>query len=313
MAVRRERVRRALAGPAFLLLLLCAVLAGCSGGDDSGDEAASALPADNSADGVIVPRDPELPAVPTDGDARGDEPQAAALPVVHAEILTAAVTVRVEDVVAAARRAEDAALTAGGSVGGTETRVDPADPASTTARLNLRVPNDEVPPFLRTLADLGTRVSEDRSVQDVTAEVADVESRLANQRASIERLRGFLREASSIEDVLRIESDLTRREADLEALQARSRALADRTSLASVDLTLVSATAPAPAAEREVDSGFLAGLEGGWDAFVGATAVTLTVLGAVLPFAVLAALVGVPAYRMRARFRRPAPADSSAA
>ena len=46
--------------------------------------------------------------------------------------------------------------------------------------------------------------------------------------------------------------------------------------------------------EAEDDTGFLAGLKAGWAAFTDSVTVLLTVLGALLPFAVVLALVLVP-------------------
>ena len=62
---------------------------------------------------------------------------------------------------------------------------------------------------------------------------------------------------------------------------------------------------------------FLAGLAGGWNAFITIGGGFLTVLGALLPFAAVAALVGVPAWQIvkRRRGQRAAPPlpDSPAA
>lgn len=233
-----------------------------------------------------------------------------AVPALRAEVMTATLTVRVEDVEGAGRRAEDLALGLGGGVSASQTLVDPGTPEQTSAVLTLRVPNEELVGFLRTLSGLGTRLDESRTTEDVTAEVADVESRVGNQRASIARLREFLGSTESIEDVVRVEAELTRRESELEALQARSRALMDRTTLATVTLTLFGPEGTAAADDE--DLGFLAGLRGGWDAFVTASMVALTVFGALLPFGVLLGLVGLPALLLlRNRGRRARTADSA--
>ena len=67
---------------------------------------------------------------------------------------------------------------------------------------------------------------------------------------------------------------------------------------------------PPPDALR--DAGFLSGLKAGWNALGDAVVVTLTVVGALLPFLVAAALVGLPAWvglraLLRRRTRTPAP------
>jgi hypothetical protein len=57
--------------------------------------------------------------------------------------------------------------------------------------------------------------------------------------------------------------------------------------------------------EEEPDErGFLFGLKEGWDAFTNTVAALATVVGALLPFLLAFALIGVPLWRLRRRFRR---------
>jgi hypothetical protein len=63
--------------------------------------------------------------------------------------------------------------------------------------------------------------------------------------------------------------------------------------------------------EAAGERGFLPGLEAGWNAFTALGMGLLTALGAMAPFLVLLALVGVPAWRIY-RARRHTPAAESA-
>ena len=104
--------------------------------------------------------------------------------------------------------------------------------------------------------------------------------------------------------MVQVESELTRRQADLESLEARLAALSDQSTLATLTVSLSPVlTAPAtPVAP----GAFVDGLRGGWQAMLASVAVALRVLGALLPFGVLAALVGVPvAAIMRRRRTQP--------
>jgi hypothetical protein len=152
------------------------------------------------------------------------------------------------------------------------------------------VPADRLDAVLEDLAELGDLRDQTQSAVDVTGEVVDLEARIATQRASIERVRLLLAKAESIGDVVTIEAELTRREADLEALLARQAALADQAAQSTVTLVVLGPDAAAP----EEETGFLAGLRAGWDAFVAASTALLTGLGAVLPFAVLVLALGLP-------------------
>jgi hypothetical protein len=117
----------------------------------------------------------------------------------------------------------------------------------------------------------------------------------------VARVRDLLDRASSLQDVVLLEAELSRRESDLESIQARQRALVDKAALATITVTLHS---PGAVADEPEDAGFLAGLDGGWTALKASTTVVLTVLGYLLPVAVVVAIIGFPAYLLRRR--RPA-------
>ena len=121
------------------------------------------------------------------------------------------------------------------------------------------------------------------------------------------RVRALLGEADTIGEVVQIESELAKREGDLESLEAQLARLEDVTELATIEVNLINPDAAEPQDEEEL--GFLAGLRGGWDAFVQIVLVGLTVLGALLPFMLTGALLGVPLWLLlRPRLRRPGPA-----
>jgi hypothetical protein len=149
---------------------------------------------------------------------------------------------------------------------------------------------------------------------DVTDEVIDVESRIRTQEVSLDRLRGFLGEATDVNAMIRLEGEIARREADLASLRGQQEYLEDQTSLATIMLTM---TRDHPDAPPDVDpldgAGFLSGLRGGWEALVSALVVGATVVGAVLPFAVVLGLLGVPVWLWVRRRRPVAPSETTAA
>jgi hypothetical protein len=74
----------------------------------------------------------------------------------------------------------------------------------------------------------------------------------------------------------------------------------------------VSLTTDATVIDHDDDTGFLAGLAGGWHAFTASVLVLLTALGAVLPFALAALVVGLPVWwgvRRRRAQRQPVTAE----
>lgn len=152
------------------------------------------------------------------------------------------------------------------------------------AGLVLKVPPGELGATLDELAGLGQLRSQGVSSDDVTEQVLDLESRIESSQASVARLRAFLGEAGSIDQLATVEGELLSRETELESLEAARRALESDVSMATVNLTLVDA-------QQATELGFLDGLEGGWEALQRTTSAALVVTGALLPFVPLVLLV----------------------
>ncbi len=227
-------------------------------------------------------------------------------------IATAEMTLRSQDVGATVDAIELIATSAGGFVSGRDVNSNPDDPKGTRAVIVVRVPTTKLDSVISRAQDEGDVVRITADEQDVTQTVVDVDSRVASARASVERIRSLLSEATTIGEVVRIESELSRREADLESLLAQQRSLADQTSLATLSVTVLAPNAVEPPPEET--TGFLPGLQRGWDALVGVVVVALTTIGVLLPFLVVLALIlGPIAAAWRRRQQRTHPANGSAA
>lgn len=210
-------------------------------------------------------------------------------------VRTADLNIQTKDVRAAAGRTTSLVRGAEGYVANQQSTTDGSVRPDEVSGVNLvlRVPVDEFDRVVRELRRLGIVHADKQEAVDVTDEVVDVESRVATQRRSIERLRALLSEADTVGEVMQVESELATREADLESLQARSATLGAQAALSTIR---VSFEAPiAAVVEAEGGSGFLAGLEAGWNAFTAVGMGLLTAVGAMAPFLVLFALVGGPA------------------
>lgn len=300
-ARRSVRPAQALAG---LLLAAALALSGCSGsGDDSGSAAGAADAAKSQAEEAA-------PGAAAD-DANGGGRQASTaprLPTSHL-IRTAELTVRVKNVPKALEAARTTTENAGGYVGKESTFRD--EEGAEETQLVLRVPVDRYAQVLAELEGSGRLLERTAKAQDVTDQVVDVESRIQSQRASVARIRELMDQATRLSDVVTLEGELSTRQADLEALLARQASLKDRTSLATITLSL--SERPVEKAAGDDDPGVLDALAGGWEAFVSMLRWIVVVLAAVLPFAaVLALLLLVWLRWIRPRpSRRPAPAGAS--
>jgi Domain of unknown function (DUF4349) len=306
---------RGIRGPLRTTALLCAgllsgaalLLSGCSQAGPAGSQASAgsaAVPAPASGAGAPHAAAGAVPAGPASGSAPASP--AARLALASPSIIyTASLTIQAANVTAAASRATGIVLGEGGYVSSEQARINPADHARSTVSLQLKVPVAAYDTTLATLsAVLGTQTSLAQHAQDVTQQVADVGSLVTSAQAAITQLQALLKRAGSVSALLTVQEQINTQESSLQALQAQQRALAGETSYATVSVTLVGPPHHRGAAARNRQHGFLAGLAAGWRGLRIAGSAVLTALGAVLPFAVVAAALAGAAYAGRRRWRR---------
>lgn len=305
-----------------VLLVAGLVLTGCSSGGDSQSSIGGAAPAADRAQAPALAGDADGANASGGGGGGavgepltvGDDPAALARGTVAgtAVVRTGDLSVRVDDLRAAADQAARLTRDAGGVVASERSEGSARGEGHAAAELVLRVPPERFDEVLGRLAALGEERGRGVSTTEVGDELVDLESRLATQRASVDRVRALLAEATDLGQVVQVEAELTRRTADLESLQARLAALQDSVQLSTISLRFDT--------ERETAGdaglpGFLDGLAGGWAALTAAASVLAATAGALLPFLPLLLLLalGVSRLRRRAGASAPAPAGPPAA
>ncbi|MGW7082023.1 DUF4349 domain-containing protein [Streptomyces sp. NPDC054871] len=303
----RHRTVQALSA---VLLAVALALTGCSAGGDSGGDS-------DKAAGGAAREDAYAPGNQDDkgvGGGQADKSGQKKPPKLTAThiIRTATLTVRVKDVPKALDEARAAATDAGGVVGDETTDRDGR--GHERSRIVLRVPQEQYDEVLTSLEGTGKLIERKAKAQDVTEQVVDVESRIKSQRASVARVRELMDKATKLSDVVTLEGELSTRQSELEALLAQQSSLKDRTSMSTITLSL-SETAVKKAGADDDDPTFVDALSGGWSAFVTMLRWLAVVLGAILPFAAVAALLFLLWQRLvRPRLpRRPAVAAAPAA
>ncbi|MDW8809308.1 DUF4349 domain-containing protein [Streptomyces scabiei] len=299
-----RRSRRPAGALAALFLTGALALAGCS---DPRDSAGSA---DTSKSGGSAAR--QEGALNDESGSDYSKQGAADAPVRIAPshiIRTASLTVRVKDVPKALDEARTAVESVGGFVGSESTTLDGKDRERT--RVVLRVPSEKYEQVLGDLEGTGKLIARKEKAEDVTGQVVDVDSRIKTQRASVARIRELMDRAGKLSDVVTLEGELSSRQADLESLLAQQKSLKDRTSLATITLSL-SETAVKKADKADDEPGFVDALAGGWNAFVAVFRWLAMALAAILPFAVVTA-VAVFLWLRLTRTRRPVAATAPAA
>jgi len=267
-----------------VLLAAALALAGCTAGDSDsagGDKAAVDQRGTGADDLDSGQADKSAAKSGASGAKKPRQPDGTHI------IRTATLTVRVKDVPKALARARTAAEDAGGIVGDEKTSRDGT--GRDRSRVVLRVPQERYEEVLTALEGTGRLVDRDAKAKDVTDQVVDVESRVASQRASVARVRELMDKATKLSDVVALEGELSTRQADLEALLAQRASLKDRTTMATVTLSLTEAAAPTDTGNDDGDPTLVDALAGGWNAFVTVLRWIGVALAAVLPFAAVAA------------------------
>ena len=110
---------------------------------------------------------------------------------------------------------------------------------SWSAQLRLRVPPDKVEDVVGFLARRGEIVSKNLTATDVSKQLFDQELALRNLRATLDRLTQLMAQGGlKIEDVLRVEQEMTRIRGQIEQLEGDQRFLKDRVALATLDVAM---------------------------------------------------------------------------
>lgn len=309
--------RRVVAAPLAAGLLVLA-LAGCSsssgGSGDSGSAASApgdfAAPGDRPALGDAVSGVEAASSRSAADRASGSGGGTTSTSVVQqaSVIRTGTVALRADDVAKAAFEVQRITDTAGGEVSQEKTTTDDDGKASTSRQV-LRIPTDSFTDTfdsLKQVAELETAASNE---EDVTTQVVDNEVRVRVARASIDRIQTLLGRAQKIRDVIAIESQLSRRQAALSSLLRQQAYLADQTSMSTITVNTERAEKSRVAPADEANASFLSGLGAGWHGLVSVAVGLSVALGAVLPWLVVALVLGLiltPVVR-RVRRRRTTP------
>ncbi|UWE11668.1 DUF4349 domain-containing protein [Actinacidiphila bryophytorum] len=263
--------------------------AGQDGGSGSAKSGSGAVPEGTGSTGGTSP------SAPSAGSGTGSGKATAPPSAPKYLVRTADLSIRTPHVEEASLKARTLVAAAGGYAGDEDTAVDAQGHATST--IQLRVPPAAYDQLLDDLGKLGTLLGRKVSVDDVTGQVVDVQSRIKSQQASVDRVRKLMNQASGLTDVVQLESELSTREAALEALEAQQASLRAQADLATVTLRLSEPPVKAPVhkePEKKKDGFWKTvgnALAGGWHAFYLTVRAVLVVISALLPFLAVVALL----------------------
>jgi Domain of unknown function (DUF4349) len=295
---------RRLAPAAAAAAITALLLAGCTAGGSTG----SGTPAIDMPSGEMAPEPGKVEGQVTEDASGGTSEQQFAD---RSVITTGWISITVDDPVATAAEAVELAEQAGGRVDNrTETPGTDSQPPS--ASLTLRIPSDELDEFVDVLRELGTVTSVSMNASDVTQQRQDLDARIDALSSSVERLRELLATATTIADLIAIESELTTRQAELDSLTQQRDYLVDQVDFSTITVDLVTEeVAPDPQPDD-----FWSGLVAGWDALIAFANWLAVAVGVMLPWlgVVLVAgaiIIGIVVLTARGGKQRPDAAVST--
>ena len=280
-------------------------LAGCSGSSSSatGSPAQAPEPSAAAAAGQAIAR--------SGAGGQGDKGITTVQLAPTADIVyTAQLTLRAGNVNSAAAEAAQIVDGVGGYVSSETTSADPDHPSQATASVQVKIPVASYAATLSRLSQtLGTQLSLQQQAQDVTEQVADVNSQVTSDEAAIAQLRALLSHAASVGQLLSVQNQINVEETGLESMLAQQRSLSHETSYATVTLTILGPKAKPVVHRPKAPPSLAGGLGAGWHALRVTLSWTLAFLGAIAPFAAIVVIAGYAIYRARRRMlrRRPAP------
>ena len=178
------------------------------------------------------------------------------------------------------------------------------------ARMVLNVPAKALDEVLTQLSRLGSVSYRSSQSEDVTDTYVDTRARIQPMRDGIARLSALLAKTTDLQQIITLETELTRRQADLDSLTQRLAQLDAMTTTSDVTVSLWTATTTAPP-PLPSGNGITTGLRSAWDSLLGSLTVVLTGLAALLPWLLVLVPLGLLALRLwRRREAGAAPATS---
>jgi hypothetical protein len=162
------------------------------------------------------------------------DPGSQALPDQQLIVYTGSLSLEVSDINAAVQQAEQLVRGLGGHVASSQASDTDRGKSAT---VTYRIPAEHWSDALNGLKGLATRVvDENTSSEDVTAQVVDLDARLANLRVTEAALQTIMDRATTITDVLKVQTELTGVRGDIESLTAQRDVLANRAALATLEV-----------------------------------------------------------------------------
>lgn len=229
------RHRRVLTHAAALGVACAIAVSGCSSSMPSASEARDYSYSMGSADSSAEPMDSGTKTSGTAGSASPTD--ASRIDVDEQIIVTGSLRMVVESPGDAASQITDIVRAHGGQIASQSLSTRSNLPY---ANMTARIPAASFDQALSQIHELGDVKSMTTTNEDVGAQVADLDARIAALESSIARLTELMKDAATTGEVLEAERELTNRQADLDSLNSQRAWYADRVALSTLDIELSS-------------------------------------------------------------------------
>jgi len=180
------------------------------------------------------------------------------------------IEVAIEDLESAEKRLMELVQASGGYISRSEVGSIPG--ARRQGSWTLRVPGNKASDIAARILTLGEPIRQSSDASDVSEEFYDLEARIKNKKIEEERLIQHLKDSTGkLIDILAVEKELTRVRGEIEQSQGRLNMLANLTSLATIQVSLVEhknyKPEPAPTFWTKAARTFHQSLEGLFESF----------------------------------------------
>ncbi|OCL27428.1 anti-sigma factor [Orenia metallireducens] len=159
----------------------------------------------------------------------------------------------------------------------------------------LRVPEEEFEVTLSELSQLGKLLREELSGQDITKEYIDIQARLNNFKAQEERYLELLDKAKDVKDILEVERELNRVRINIEQLEGTIKYYDNQISLATIRVNI---SEPEAIINNSSNLGFLKSFREALRSFIKSINLIIVLIGALIPWLILVAILGYLLYRI---------------
>ncbi|MEO7508441.1 MAG: DUF4349 domain-containing protein [Pyrinomonadaceae bacterium] len=168
---------------------------------------------------------------------------------------------------------------------------DGTDGGALTITVVARVPSNQFEATLTEIRATALHIREEKQTgQDVTAEYQDLDARLRAQQALEAQLLEVMKQAKTVEDLLKVQSKLADVRGEIELIQGKMRLLANQASLSTITVTLAE-----PTPLLGTTTGFWASLKSAFgDGLSVATAILLFLIRVAVALAPIVVLIFLP-------------------